>query len=611
MKKQKLFLYTIIITMVLLITSVISPCSVGASDTLVITKWIVNASLEDTGDLLVTEDISFRFNDTYNGVYRDIVLDGTSGISGLEVFEIKQGQSYQYRPDDRARNGDSNLFHIVNDNSSIRIKIFSPSRDEEKTFRLSYRVKDLAVRYNDTGELYYKFLGRENSTPIDLFIVNMSFPKLKSDQEIRVFAHGPDQGQIIANNNSSYSLRVKNVAKNELVEGRFLFPTSLIESARKIEKLDRLEQIIAEEEANLKRREEIRQRIRTTSKNLGTVSLGATIIILLTFLLSLILNRRKLDKRDIYEYRGDYLPAETSPAIAARLCGRTGNSETILATILDLQRRGYLTIRSLAPEGEIASDQGLDVEDFIISRIKADDQGLLSHEKRFLKWLFSEIGKGSRVKTSEVKSYADKYYGGFYQSLRAWNYKIKADANKLGYYDTGKTLYGLILLVMSLVIFALGAITLTYDNILGIGGILGSPPLFFYSIYLFTRLTDEGLSLKKKWDKFKSYMDDRLNGDYDNHDKISGLDTGLIYALALGVVNMDMGFISPEYRSIYEENNWLYWYYAFSSGNSSSFHKSFSESFDRPLSSSGSGFSSGGFSGGGGGGAGGGGAGGF
>lgn len=77
------------------------------------------------------------------------------------------------------------------------------------------------------------------------------------------------------------------------------------------------------------------------------------------------------------------MPAETSPAIAARLCGRTGNSETILATILDLQRRGYLTIRSLAPEGEIASDQGLDVEDFIISRIKADDQGLLSHEKGF------------------------------------------------------------------------------------------------------------------------------------------------------------------------------------------------------------------------------------
>ena len=102
MKKQKLFLYTIIITMVLLITSVISPCSVGASDTLVITKWTVNASLEDTGDLLVTEDISFRFNDAYNGVFRDIVLDGTSGISGLEVFEIKQGQSYQYRPDDRA-----------------------------------------------------------------------------------------------------------------------------------------------------------------------------------------------------------------------------------------------------------------------------------------------------------------------------------------------------------------------------------------------------------------------------------------------------------------------------------------------------------------------------
>jgi len=28
--------------------------------------------------------------------------------------------------------------------------------------------------------------------------------------------------------------------------------------------------------------------------------------------------------------------------------------------------------------------------------------------------------------------------------------------------------------------------------------------------------------------------------------KYQVLDTGLIYALALGVVNMDMGFISPE-----------------------------------------------------------------
>ena len=102
MKKQKLFLYTIIITMVLLITSVISPCSVGASDTLVITKWTVNASLEDTGDLLVTEDISFRFNDAYNVLYRDIILDGTSAISGVEACVIKLRSIKRYRTEEGA-----------------------------------------------------------------------------------------------------------------------------------------------------------------------------------------------------------------------------------------------------------------------------------------------------------------------------------------------------------------------------------------------------------------------------------------------------------------------------------------------------------------------------
>ena len=115
----------------------------------------------------------------------------------------------------------------------------------------------------------------------------------------------------------------------------------------------------------------------------------------------------------------------------------------------------------------------------------------------------------------------------------------------------------------------------------------------------------------RKNGKFKIYMDDKLNKDYENHEAIAALDTALIYALALGVVNTDEEFINTDYRETAGQNNWLFWYFAFSSGDSSSVHNSFNDSFKTTPSSSGSGFSGGGFSGGGGGGAGGGGAGGF
>lgn len=158
----------------------------NAEESLTIPKWNIESQLQENGDLSIVEDITFRFNDKFNGVFREIVLDKTSGVQDIKVVELTNSGEFQYKKVDTAEKGDYGVFLISADSNVNRVQIFSPSRDEEKTFRISYTVKDVAIRYNDIGELYYKFLGSENETPIGSFTVEIRLPQNDVYDEVKI-----------------------------------------------------------------------------------------------------------------------------------------------------------------------------------------------------------------------------------------------------------------------------------------------------------------------------------------------------------------------------------------------------------------------------------------
>ena len=87
----------------------ISPTSF-ADTSMSITRWIVDSTLSDNGDLFISEDITFGFEDKFNGVYRDIVINGTEGIENLEVYEMVQGIEVPYSLVGSAKKGDKAVF---------------------------------------------------------------------------------------------------------------------------------------------------------------------------------------------------------------------------------------------------------------------------------------------------------------------------------------------------------------------------------------------------------------------------------------------------------------------------------------------------------------------
>nr|WP_209661986.1 DUF2207 domain-containing protein [Acetoanaerobium pronyense] len=583
----------------------INPIKSNANDALKISSWLVESAILENGDLSVREDITFNFSGAYNGVFREIVLENTSGIEGITVLESNQSGAIEYQRVQDADLGDRNVFIAEETNNGITLQIFSPSNDENKTFTLIYTIKNVAIKYNDIGEIYYKFLGRENDTPIDFFAVNIVLPENDVNNDVRFFAHGPLHGEINKTANDIITLEVQDVPSGTFVEARVLFPTSFIPASSNTIDEEAYSQIM-EEEAQLEQgiQEDI---IKREERNIlfGNIAGILSIAQILVFIFFIIKYRRT---KDIHE-QNKYLdvPEDCSPALATYITSTAIGSKTIISTIFDLYRKGYLEIKDT--EGFKSKDDASEV--FIITKINSDQENLLSHEIHFIDWLIEDMGDGSAVTTKEIESYSKNNQSMFTKKYTKWIELIKEESINNGYFDEVSKKNSLPFLVIFPITLILGILALVYGNILG-GVLIGTSFLIlFQGLALMFRKSDYGYVEYKRWMEFKKQMKALKKSDTKKDLKKYPKDISLIYGLALGIDNSILNEFNIETDlsgdSFSYGHGWIYWYFIFNNNNTG-FQKSIESSFNSATHTTGTG---GGFSGGGGGGAGGGGAGGF
>lgn len=589
-----------------------------ADNSLSITRWVVESELLTNGDLSVVEDITFDFSGDFNGVFRQVVLEDTSGIENLSVREMVKGKEIKYTNVSDAAKGDNGVFTTSGSNDSSTIKIFSPSSDQQKTFRISYIIKDVAVKYSDTGELYYKFLGKENETPIDFFSVNLKLPGNKKDR-VKIYAHGPSNGRINFKDEDIVHLEVENVPTNTFIEARVLFPTEFIPDSNNISNKGGYDEIIREEQRFAQELEQksIRREKAKTGFNYISIALGGLQLIFIALFASK--TRRELD---IYR-KSDYniIPEDCTPAVASYLLYLNVGSNSIIATIFDLCRKGYLSIEGIKEDSDEVSGKRFsfkkafsnkdDISNFKLTKIKEEDNKLLGHEKYFIGWLIDSIGDGKQVTTDDIEYYGKKHNTQFLKSYAAWQKKVKEEAINKGYFEKGKSKYGVLLIILFAIILPISIISISLGGLYGLFSLIISIVGFIYGMTLFFRKSDYGYIQYKKWMEFKKYMK-RFANDLSpkNMDKYP-VDISLIYALALGVDRKILNeFKTIESTQYAYNNSFFYWYFLMSGSRNNAFDKSINKAFAPVAPSSGSGIG-GGFSGGGGGGAGGGGAGGF
>lgn len=562
---------------------------------------MVYSILNENGDLIVSEDITFDFRDKFNGVYRDIVLKNTDGIENLELFQLEGEDEIPYTLVDSAKKGEKNVFTIAEYNDTLELMIFSPSKNEEKTFRINYTIKNVAIKHKDTGELYYKFIGKENDTPIDYFSAIIDLPGVDREKT-KIFAHGPLNGTINFLEDNLIELEVSNVPADTFIEGRILFPLDFIGASENIGNSS-FENIMDEELAFIK---SIEKKAESKAKNkvlFGNISL--IVLALGVAIAAFIFNkfRRNIDNSADFSL-DDITPAELRLFFCHALDARS-----LMITIFDFARRGFLSIKEIETSQKNSKKKR---KDFLFTKTIGSNSDLSSHERYFFDWIFNDIGNRQQVSTKDIEDYRKSNYSKFNKQLMAWYNKVKSDVKSREYYDNSGKKWGWILLFLGITSFIIALITLSFESLYGIILFLLSVFLFIYAMMLFSRKSDKGYIQQEIWEVFKKDFSKDWNISKDYNINIP-TDKTLIYALALGLPMKSIDRFRSNFQESYSPTYWAYWYFISNNHGGSSFEDRFNSSFypNSTTTTSSSVGSGGGFSGGGGGGAGGGGAGGF
>ena len=116
--------------------------------------------------MIIAEHLTFEFDGTFQGAYRDIPIRPGEVMTSIQVSE--GGIPYESgAPTALGSTGDPGSFGVENLGSRIRVVWHYRATDESRTFTVSYRIDGLAVAYDDVVDVNLKVWGDEWEFSLD------------------------------------------------------------------------------------------------------------------------------------------------------------------------------------------------------------------------------------------------------------------------------------------------------------------------------------------------------------------------------------------------------------------------------------------------------------
>ncbi|MFZ2270770.1 MAG: DUF2207 domain-containing protein, partial [Trichococcus flocculiformis] len=260
----------------------------------------------------------------------------------------------------------------------------------------------------------------------------------------------------------------------------------------------------------------------------------------------------------IYELPEDMTPAVMNGAVFS------GNVQAadISATILDLVRKGYLTISPVQiPQKGIFGREKAPEDSFLLTQIKdTKNAPLLSHEKQLLEWFISDVGNGESVTLDDIENIADNSAEAkrFNENREKWQERVmdvatpkrktyRSKDNKKAVAFAALALVANIFLVIAVVFF--GAMSGNFTAWAIVLAVLGAAFSFIQLMAVAVKpiMTAEGERTKQEWNGFRNMLKDV--GDFPMREvgSIALWDHFLVYAVSLGVADKVMKQMQVEF----------------------------------------------------------------
>lgn len=586
-------------------------------------QTVINATVEDDGDLHVIEQRTFDFSGDFTAVWWsfDSLPQGAAlHIAGVRMADgaVDEASSWEtlssvpFQMKWRDEGGPGTTSYSVDGPEDI-VYVFFDESDTTVTIELDYTVTDAVRAFADVGELYWKFVGSGWQEASNNVLATITLPSsgqaVQVGEDVRAWGHGPLDSTVEIGADGSVVYQVPSVSAGSYAEARIVFPSGWLAGVQSGDANDyrstmRLDEVIEEEQewadsANAQR-----------TYFLVTLLVGIVVClaVLIYGIVSFRRYGRELAPTFVDEYwRDEPVPGE-HPAVVGRLCRfDREDPDDFTATVLHLANLGALRI-----------EQAGEARDYRLTRIPNAELSLNSEiDRKAMGLLFDTVAEGrDSLLMRDIRAFAQGRPQEFSDALADWQGVVSARSIAGEYFESySQAKRSRMAAIAVLLVAACIALSIVFDNpLMAVPGLITGLALFAVSRFM-DRRTQKGADAYarckalKKWLCEFSSLDERPPTDV----KVWG--EFMVYAFVFGVAEQAMRELRaavPDAVDRYGRPGstdayvpWWVWYSSAWHGGAgladvgTSLHDSLSQSMSAVVSTLGEGFSSGGGMGGG------------
>lgn len=484
-------------------------------------------------------DISYQnpYASSFTGVREDFygsdIYNGTA-ISNLKIGDVSLQDGFSFDLMDKkidfydevsyASKGDYGVYTKEITFEGIDLTIYNPS-SRNRAFYMEYDVSDVVVRHQDVAEFAWNVLSDTYRENIDDLQVIVRLPK--DDPSMRVWAHGPLNGEIKRMNDREVMLVYDFLGAYNATDIRMMFALDTVPLATKKTSVTAKPYILEIEEEKANEANLEREKI----KLVHHVTKVGTIIWVVSLVGVGIYIYLKYDKEHKVSFDVEYyrdFPREYGPEVLQYLLKQNVSTDALSASLVELIRRKVILLEEIPSKKK--------KKDYLF-KANCSDLSQLSRSEQILFHLFIHtIGDGEKVSLSEIKSYgnSEKKAKRFLEEYR----DFQSEAIQMGKEEHFYCSLALVKILPCLV-SVLGIFVFIINLALETNFILGyvSLPLAIVSLFyflLFSKKTEKGALEYKQWMAFKRFLQDFGRMDEKELPEVRLWDKYLVYAMPLG-----------------------------------------------------------------------------
>ena len=545
-----------------------------------------DVELNEDGTVDIVETWEIYVSNT-NTLFKTFELDDAKygEITNVKVAEVLDtGETLNFTKTDEYAYHVQKGYYYGLETSSNEFEIawgVSIDDGDTRTYKISYTIVDGIKTYNDCSEFYWQFIGTTNEIDVAELKGTIKLPTaVKNKEDLKVWAHGPLNGEIQIVDNETVSFEVSYLYTETMVETRIAVLENIFtENQNKVDS-NRLDSILSEEtqwanEANAERekllREEKMQEI--IEAILGFLLVIANIGIIVFYIVKIVKYAKALSDVKVLEpetkieYFRDFPDKEATPGDAAFLYYfdkkdnfKKNISKIVSATILDLALKKVISFEE-DDKNNIKIRINYSIEK---SKLRSDELSvyqILSNTQKYIAHKNDQDENETTITMKDIEKYAKNNDRSFLSNIEGIesnvgdrqadkeNYDKKSEkisekwrTKKVSYYTAAFVFVCLLALMIVLPALFLGIIF----NI--VCGILCS------KLQNQTRtLTQKGVNEKEEWAGLKRYMENFSLLDEREVPELVLWEEYMVFATAFGIADKVLSQLKVKYPEVLDE----------------------------------------------------------